>query len=97
LKLRGKKPNNPKKAMEDIVPHEILYRGKEGFSIPIKKIGLKKELKPMMMETLAPEKLNARDFLMSIILKNWNENIWKVFKTIAMAYGFDDVFGYCIE
>ncbi len=50
-----------KQAMEDLLPKEILYRGKEGFSIPIKN-WLKKELKPLMMDTLAPEKIEREGF-----------------------------------
>lgn len=62
LKLQGKKTKVIlKQAMEDLLPHEILYRGKEGFSIPIKN-WLKKELKPLMMDTLAPEKLKREGF-----------------------------------
>ena len=40
-----------KKAMEGIVPSEILHKKKQGFSIPIKN-WLKKELKPMMHDVL---------------------------------------------
>ncbi|MDZ7400007.1 MAG: asparagine synthase (glutamine-hydrolyzing) [candidate division KSB1 bacterium] len=62
LKMQGKKTKVIlKQAMEDLLPHEILYRGKEGFSIPIKN-WLKKELKPLMMDTLAPEKLKREGF-----------------------------------
>jgi asparagine synthase (glutamine-hydrolysing) len=62
LKLRGKRTKYIlKKAMEDILPYDILYRGKEGFSIPIKN-WLKKDLKPMMMEMLAPEKIKREGF-----------------------------------
>jgi len=50
-----------KKAMHNILPNEIIYRGKEGFSIPIKN-WLKTDLKPMMMEVLAPEKIRAEGF-----------------------------------
>jgi asparagine synthase (glutamine-hydrolysing) len=50
-----------KQAMEELLPDEILYRGKEGFSIPIKN-WLKKELKPLMTDTLAPEKLKREGF-----------------------------------
>ncbi len=50
-----------KQAMEELLPNEILYRGKEGFSIPIKN-WLKKELKPLMMDTLAPAKLRREGF-----------------------------------
>ena len=47
--------------MEDLLPHDILYRGKEGFSIPIKN-WLKSELKPMLTDTLAPEKVKREGF-----------------------------------
>lgn len=61
-KLQGKKTKVIlKQAMEDLLPHEILYRGKEGFSIPIKN-WLKKELKPLMMDTLAPDKIKREGF-----------------------------------
>ncbi|MDZ7357457.1 MAG: asparagine synthase (glutamine-hydrolyzing) [candidate division KSB1 bacterium] len=62
LKMQGKKTKVIlKQAMEDLLPHEILYRGKEGFSIPIKN-WLKKELKPLMMDTLASDKLKREGF-----------------------------------
>ena len=64
-KLQGKKTKVIlKQAMEDLLPHEILYRGKEGFSIPIKN-WLKKELKPLMMDTLAPDKIKREGFFNS--------------------------------
>jgi asparagine synthase (glutamine-hydrolysing) len=50
-----------KKAMERFLPHEILYRGKEGFSIPIKN-WLKTDLKPLMMEVLSPENIKSEGF-----------------------------------
>lgn len=50
-----------KKAMHNVLPHEIIYRGKEGFSIPIKN-WLKNELKPMMLDVLSPEKIKAEGF-----------------------------------
>jgi asparagine synthase (glutamine-hydrolysing) len=45
-----------KKAMEGIVPSEILHKKKQGFSIPIKN-WLKKELKPMMHDVLNKESI----------------------------------------
>jgi len=50
-----------KKAVSDILPPEIIYRGKEGFSIPIKN-WLKTDLKPMMMEVLSPENIKSEGF-----------------------------------
>ncbi|MCU0643736.1 MAG: asparagine synthase (glutamine-hydrolyzing) [bacterium] len=64
-KMQGKKTKVIlKQAMEELLPKEILYRGKEGFSIPIKN-WLKKELKPLMMDTLAPEKIKREGFFNS--------------------------------
>jgi asparagine synthase (glutamine-hydrolysing) len=45
-----------KRAMAGILPAEIIYRRKEGFSIPIKN-WLKTELREMMLATLAEKKL----------------------------------------
>lgn len=50
-----------KKAMDDILPHDILYRGKQGFSIPIKN-WLRQDLKPMMTDVLATEKISREGF-----------------------------------
>ncbi len=61
-KLQGRKTKMIlKQSMEELLPKEILYRGKEGFSIPIKN-WLKNELKPMMMDTLSPEKIKREGF-----------------------------------
>lgn len=61
-KLQGRKTKMIlKQAMEDLLPRNILYRGKEGFSIPIKN-WLKKDLKPLMMDTLAPDKIKREGF-----------------------------------
>ncbi len=46
-----------KEALHGLLPHDILYRGKEGFSIPIK-TWLKKELKPLLTDTLSQDQLN---------------------------------------
>ncbi len=45
-----------KEALHGLLPHDILYRGKEGFSIPIK-TWLKKELKPLLTDTLSADRL----------------------------------------
>lgn len=45
-----------KKAMERLLPREILYRDKQGFSIPIKN-WLMNELRPLMENALSPEKI----------------------------------------
>ncbi len=43
-----------KEALKELLPPEIIHRGKEGFSIPIKS-WIKKELKPLMLDVLSPE------------------------------------------
>ncbi|UCH95204.1 MAG: asparagine synthase (glutamine-hydrolyzing), partial [Candidatus Aminicenantes bacterium] len=50
-----------KKAMEGILPKEIIYRQKEGFSIPIKN-WLKNELKDLMMEYLSEKRVKEAGF-----------------------------------
>jgi asparagine synthase (glutamine-hydrolysing) len=60
LKLRGKETKHIlKRAMRDILPEEILYRDKQGFSIPIKN-WLRKELRPMLTDVLSPEHLKSQ-------------------------------------
>ena len=57
LKLKGRETKHIlKKAMKDILPDEILYRDKQGFSIPIKN-WLREELRPMLTDVLHPDKL----------------------------------------
>jgi asparagine synthase (glutamine-hydrolysing) len=50
-----------KKVMEGILPYEIIYRRKEGFSIPIKN-WLKQELKELMMEYLSEKRVKEAGF-----------------------------------
>jgi asparagine synthase (glutamine-hydrolysing) len=50
-----------KKAMEGILPDEIIYRQKEGFSIPIKN-WLKSDLKELMMEYLSEKRVKEAGF-----------------------------------
>jgi len=50
-----------KRATQDMLPEEILNRGKEGFSIPIKN-WLKHELKDLMLDTLSPDKVKSEGF-----------------------------------
>ena len=66
LKLKGLQKSKYilKKAMEDLLPPEILKRGKQGFSIPIKN-WLKKELKPLMLDTLNPQTISSQGFFNS--------------------------------
>ncbi|MGE0362162.1 MAG: asparagine synthase (glutamine-hydrolyzing) [Vicinamibacterales bacterium] len=48
-----------KEAMRGLVPDRILYRRKEGFSIPMKN-WLRRELAPLMRDLLAPERIARR-------------------------------------
>jgi asparagine synthase (glutamine-hydrolysing) len=50
-----------KKAMSRILPKEVLYRDKQGFSIPIKN-WLKNELRPLMEGVLSPERIKKEGF-----------------------------------
>lgn len=62
MKLKGKSTKYLlKKAMGDLLPNEILTRGKEGFSIPIKN-WLKTDLKDLMMDVLEPSKVKREGF-----------------------------------
>ena len=45
-----------KRCMEKKLPHDILYRKKEGFSIPMKN-WLKQELRPLMEDTLSKDRI----------------------------------------
>ncbi|OGP09056.1 MAG: asparagine synthase (glutamine-hydrolyzing) [Deltaproteobacteria bacterium GWA2_45_12] len=57
LKLKGTKTKYIlKKALEKILPSEILYRPKKGFGIPIS-LWLKTELKQEMLRVLDPQKI----------------------------------------
>lgn len=48
-----------KKAMEGILPHEVIYRPKTGFGVPLRQ-WLNGPLRPLVERTLAPEALKAR-------------------------------------
>ncbi|MFQ5865490.1 MAG: asparagine synthase (glutamine-hydrolyzing) [bacterium] len=62
LKLKGTKTKSIlKRAMKDILPAEILNRGKEGFSIPIKN-WLKTDLKSLMLDVLEPQRIKKEGF-----------------------------------
>ena len=62
LKLKGFTTKHIlKKALWDIVPRDILTRGKEGFSIPIKN-WLMQELRPLLEDTLSEARLKRRGY-----------------------------------
>jgi asparagine synthase (glutamine-hydrolysing) len=65
LKVRGFKLKYLlKRAVEKWLPHEIVYRRKRGFSVPISK-WMRNELRPLLDETLSPDKL-ARDGILNV-------------------------------
>ncbi len=60
LKIRrGERKWILKRAMRDVLPGSILTRRKEGFSIPMKN-WLRGELKPLLNDLLAPERIRRR-------------------------------------
>lgn len=48
-----------KRAMEAYLPHDIIYRPKAGFGVPLRR-WVRNEFKPLIQELLAPKPLNAR-------------------------------------
>ena len=50
-----------KKTMERLLPHENIYRSKEGFSIPIKH-WLRQELRDLMLDYLSPARLTKEGY-----------------------------------
>jgi len=66
-----------KKSMENILPNEIIYRRKEGFSIPIKN-WLKTDLKDLMMNYLSRERIKKAGILnpdyVEILIKEHLDN-----------------------
>jgi asparagine synthase (glutamine-hydrolysing) len=62
FKLKGKSTKHIlKQSLSNILPSEILQRGKEGFSIPIKN-WLKEDLKPIMLDILDPAVVQRQGF-----------------------------------
>jgi len=62
LKIQGTQTKRVlKDAMKRILPANIVGRGKEGFSIPIKN-WLRGELRPMMLEVLSPSAIKRYGF-----------------------------------
>jgi asparagine synthase (glutamine-hydrolysing) len=65
LKIRGGiRKYALKRALSPYIPPDILERRKEGFSIPMKN-WLRRELKPLMLELLAPDRLARRGLIES--------------------------------
>ncbi|MGQ9672315.1 MAG: asparagine synthase (glutamine-hydrolyzing) [Candidatus Aminicenantales bacterium] len=61
-----------KKTMERLLPHENIYRPKEGFSIPIKH-WLRGELKPMMLDYLNERRIQSGGLFRSEVVKKMIE------------------------
>jgi asparagine synthase (glutamine-hydrolysing) len=62
LKLRGFEAKSLyKKAVREWLPHKIVYRQKRGFSVPVAR-WMRKELRPLMEETLGEDKLKRQGF-----------------------------------
>ncbi len=61
-KMRGRETKwILKQCMEKKLPHDILYRKKEGFSIPMKN-WLRQELRPLMEDTLSGDRIKKDGF-----------------------------------
>ncbi len=70
LKIRGAQTKYIlKKAMAPLLPPEIINRGKEGFSIPIKN-WLREELRPMMLDILSPARMRRDGFFNADYVQN---------------------------
>jgi asparagine synthase (glutamine-hydrolysing) len=70
LKLRGFKSKYIfKKALNGLLPGEILHRKKEGFSSPLKN-WIKNELKPMMLDLLSSEVVKKRGYFRAQYIEN---------------------------
>jgi asparagine synthase (glutamine-hydrolysing) len=62
LKLKGLKRKYVfKRAMEGLLPREIIKKRKEGFSVPMKH-WLRGSLKPLLLDLLSEERVNTRKF-----------------------------------
>jgi asparagine synthase (glutamine-hydrolysing) len=62
LRLKGKRTKHILKAsLERELPNQIINRGKEGFSIPIKN-WIKEDLSPMMLESLSEANVKEKGF-----------------------------------
>lgn len=73
FKLKGLKTKWVfKKTMERLLPHENIYRPKEGFSIPIKH-WLRGELKPMMLDYLNERRIQSGGLFRSEVVKKMIE------------------------
>ncbi len=72
---KGKTKHILKRAMQGILPDQILSRGKEGFSIPIKN-WIKEELNPLMNDALSTDRLKETGlFAVNTVHRMMNEHM----------------------
>ncbi|MBD3374904.1 asparagine synthase (glutamine-hydrolyzing) [candidate division KSB1 bacterium] len=72
---KGKTKYILKRAMQGILPEQILSRGKEGFSIPIKN-WIKEELNPLMNDALSTDRLKETGlFAINSVHRMMNEHM----------------------
>jgi len=69
---QGETKNIFKKAMSERLPHDVLYKPKQGFSIPLKH-WLRDSLKPMMTDLLSPQKVRQRGYFNDECVSGWVE------------------------
>jgi len=78
-----------KKAVERWLPHEIVYRQKRGFSVPIAS-WMRNELRPLVDETLGEDKLRGQGmfnvaFVRRLLAEHWagkadhRKTLWTLF------------------
>jgi asparagine synthase (glutamine-hydrolysing) len=67
---RGETKRILKQAMAGRLPHEVLNKPKQGFSIPLKN-WLRGPLKPMMMDLLSHEKVQQRGYFNPECVSRW--------------------------
>lgn len=76
LKVRGFKLKYLlKKAVEKWLPHNIVYRQKRGFSVPIAR-WLREELRPLVDKSLGEEKLKRQGIFNARFVRNILEEHW---------------------
>lgn len=59
-----------KQAMSERLPHDVLYKPKQGFSIPLKH-WLRESLKPMMNDLLSPQRIKQRGYFNDDCVSGW--------------------------
>lgn len=62
-----------KKAMEDALPDDIIYRPKSGFHVPVGR-WLRHEFKPLVQEYLSPKKIRSQGLFDSRVISNLSSN-----------------------